>query len=209
MNATSFSRFGGFLAAFVGLGGLVYGVLFAFIVKGTSVEVLRAWFVLAILGGLAVTGVFVALYERLRKTDPSLALWALLLGVAAGLGQMLNASVALGYHVHVTPPPGTFDGTPDPLGILRFGLNGVALFLAGLIMARDKDFPEALGYLALVGGALLVVMYVGRLVGFINPATKLTLIPPFVYGFVVHPLFYVWLARSLLQPSSAAAPARP
>lgn len=32
-------------------------------------EYLRAWLVLAILGGLAVTGLFVALYERPRSTD--------------------------------------------------------------------------------------------------------------------------------------------
>src|SRR5919198_3286069 len=202
VDGTSFSRVGAFLAAFVGVGGLVYGILFALILKGTSTNVLRAWLVLAILGGLAVTGVFVALFERLRLTDPPLAMWALLLGVAAGLGQMLNASVALGYQIYVTPPPGTFEGTPDPVGILRFGLNGVALFLFGSVMVRARDFPRALGLLADAGGLLLVVMYVGRLAGFINPATKVTLIPPFLYGFVIHPVFYVWMARHLLRPQA-------
>ena len=41
----------------------------AYIVADAPTGVLRAWLVLAILGGLAVTGVFVALYERLRSTD--------------------------------------------------------------------------------------------------------------------------------------------
>jgi hypothetical protein len=156
VHDTSFSRVGAFLAAFVGVGGLAYGILFALIVKGTSTNVLRAWLVLAILGGLAVTGVFVALHERLRLTDPPLAMWALLLGVAGGLGQMLNASVALGYQIYVTPPPGKFEGTPDPLGILRFALNGVALILFGSVMARARDFPRALGLLAQAGGVLLL-----------------------------------------------------
>jgi hypothetical protein len=52
-------------------------------------------------------------------------------------------------------------------------------------------------------------MYVGRLAGFINPATKVTLIPPFLYGFVVHPGFYVWVARHLLRPQAQGAPAHP
>lgn len=201
MNQTSFSRLGGFLAAFVGFGGLVYGILFALIVKGTSVDVLRAWFVLAILGGLASSGVFVAMYERLRPTDASLALWAVLLGVAAGLGQTLNASAALGYHLFLTPPPGSFDGTPDPLGILRFGINGLALFLFGLIMIRDGRFLRTLGCLAVGAGILLVVSYVGRLGGFITPATRVTLIPPLLYGLVVHPVFYLGLARYLSRSS--------
>ena len=204
MKGISFTRLSGFLAAFVGLGGLAYGILFGLIVKGTSENVLRAWFVLAILGGVAVTGLFVTLYERLRPTDPSVALWAVLLGVAAGLGQMLNASVALGYHLNLTPPSGSSEVTPDPLGILRFGVNGLALLLFGVIMTRDRAFPRTLGFLALSGGVLLVVSYVGRLSGFITPGTRVTLLPPFLYGLVVHPLLFLGLARHLLKPLSPA-----
>lgn len=206
MDRWSFQRFAGASAMFVGIGGLVYGILFAYIVAGTSRGVLMTWFALAIFGGLAVTVVFVALQERLRVVDRAVAVWALLLGVVAGLGQMLNASVALGYRLDSSaPPPGNFDGTPDPLGLLRFGLNGVALFLFGWLMTRGGDLPKALGYLAQIGGVLLVVMFVGRLTGFINPDTRVTLIPPFVYGFAVHPLFYLWLGRHLLRPSVTAA----
>jgi hypothetical protein len=200
VNTTSFYRLAGWLATFIGIGGLAYGILFASIVEGASGAVLNTWFVLAILGGLAATGLYVALYERLRDVSPAVALLALLLGVAAGLGQMLNASVALGYATEAAvSPPGDFDGTPDPLGILRFGIQGIALFLFGWLLAKDRQLPKALGLLAQFAGFLLVVMYVGRLAEIIDPAERITLIPPLLYGLLVHPVFYVWLGRELLR----------
>jgi hypothetical protein len=148
-----FERFGGFLAAFVGVGGLVYGILFAYIVEGAPSGVVTTWLVLAVLGGFAVTGVFAAVYEPLRDTEAgAVARWALLLGAVAGLGQMLNASVALGFELN-PPAEGAVPEGPDPLGILRFGLNGVAVFLFGWAMTRSDRFPKALAYLAEVARA--------------------------------------------------------
>jgi hypothetical protein len=192
----SFDRFGAWLAISVGVGGLVYGALFAYIVAGAPTWILRTWLGLAILGGLAATGVFVALFERLDGAGGAVARWALHLGVVAALGQLLNASVALGFDVN-PPPEGTFISEPDPLGILRFGLNGVALFLFGWAMVRSSALPRALGYLAEFGGVLLVAIYVGRVTGIIDPADRLTLIPPLLYGLAVHPILYVWLGRLL------------
>jgi hypothetical protein len=206
MQAWSFNRLGGYLAAFVGAGGLLYGILFAFISRGSGgAGVIEIWLVLGILGGLGVTGVFVALYERLKVTEHSYALWAVLLGVFGGLGQMLNSSIALG---GVIQGPAV-SGSVDPVGLFRFGLNGLALLLFGMVMLRAAGFPRDLAWLGLIGGALLVIMYAGRLTGFITPANEITLLPPLVYGFVVHPIFYLWLARILMPspaPARAAAP---
>lgn len=185
-------RLGAALAAILGVGGLVYGVLFVLVARGTTDAVLRVWLVTGVFGGLVAAGVFVAIYERTRATDRIVAMWALLIGVAGALGQTLNASVGLGYDVS-----GTSGSTPDPLGILRFAFTGIALLLFGWVMTRDTTLPRPLSFVALSGGALLVVMYVGRIAGFITPANKYTLIPPFLYGLVVHPVFYLWLARVL------------
>jgi hypothetical protein len=35
--------------------------------------------------------------------------------------------------------------------------------------------------------------YVGRLTGVIDPADRITLIPPLLYGLLLHPVLYVWL----------------
>jgi hypothetical protein len=198
------TRLGGILSIFVGVGGLLYGILFAYIVAGSPTWVSRTWLVLAMLGGLAVTGVFVALYQQLSPVDHAIALWAALLGVVAGLGQMLNASVGLGYALNPAPE-GAYVSEPDPLGILRFGLNGVALLIFAWVMLRS-ELPKGLTYLAEVGGVLLVVMYLGRLTGIIDPAERITLIPPIVYGLLVHPVLYAWLGRELLRVRRPAAP---
>jgi hypothetical protein len=201
VNTNPFVRLAGILSVFVGVGGLAYGILFAAIVEGAGVGVQRTWILLAVLGGLAACGVFAGLYERFRDVFPAVARLALLFGVLAGVGQLLNASVALGYSLETAPPPpGDFEGTPDPLGILRFGLNGVALFLFAWVMLRDGRVPKSLAYLGQLGGVLLVVMYVGRLTGIIDPAERITLIPPLLYGLAVHPIFYLWLGRELLRP---------
>jgi hypothetical protein len=52
----SFERLAGWLALFVGAGGLAYGILFAAIVEGASGAVVNAWLLLAIFGGLAASG---------------------------------------------------------------------------------------------------------------------------------------------------------
>ncbi len=203
MNGSSFRRLAAFLAVFVGLGGIAYAILFAFIVAGTSPQVFRAWLILGILGGLAATGVFVALYQHLRETDAAMALWALLLGVMAAIGQVVNAAVALGHELN--PAVSGSAMTPDPLGVLRFGLNGLALFLFGSVLIRDRGFPKALGYLAALGGLLLVVIYLLRLTAVIDPTQHVTLIPPFLYGFLVHPILYVWLGGVLARPGIEVA----
>lgn len=205
----SFGRLAGALSIGVAVGGLAYALLFGWIVLGPPDGVFEAWLVLGILGGLAVTGVFVGAYEAFRDLGRPFLLWALLLGVGAGLGQMLNASVALGYEMGAAvPPPGGFEGTPDPVGILRFGINGLALFLLGWVITRAPGLPRALGLLAELGGVLLVIMYVGRLTGVIDTAQRLTLIPPVAYGLLVHPVFFAWLGSSLRRRTAAARPGR-
>jgi hypothetical protein len=196
-TGTGSERLGAVLAALVAVGGFVYGVLFVLVARGTTDAVVRTWLVTGILGGLVAAGAFVALFERIKVADPLVATWALVVGVAGALGQTLNASVTLGYDV-----TGTSGSTPDPLGILRFAFTGIALVLFGWVMTRDATIPRALSGVGVVGGVLLVIMYVGRVAGFITPVNKYTLIPPFLYGLVVHPVFYLWLSRVLWSAPS-------
>jgi hypothetical protein len=213
MRSASFDRFGGICAVLLGIGGLVYAILFAFVVAGSPTWVTGLWLTFLLAGGLLTTIVTVALYQRLRETDEGVALWALLLGFAAAVGGFVHAAYQL-IPITSSNPGVIVPTTPaDPLGILRFGLAGVTLLILGWLIVRGGQFPRNLGYLAFFGGALLVFIYIGRLFDFITPADKITLIPPFLYGFIVHPLFYVWLGRELLRtampgptPSAASSP---
>lgn len=199
MRTASFDRLGARSAIWLGVGGLVYAILFAFVVAGSPTWVTGLWLTFLLAGGLLTTVVTVALYQRLRETDEGVALWSLLLGFASAIGGVVHASYQLIPIVYPNPLALSPTTPADPLGLLRFGISGVALLAVGWLIVRGGQFPRNLGYLAYFGGALLVFIYIGRLFDFITPADKITLIPPFLYGFIVHPLFYVWLGRELMR----------
>jgi hypothetical protein len=214
MRSVSFDRFGGNCAVLLGIGGLVYAILFAFVLDPDSPTwVTGLWLLFLMIGGFLTTVVAVALYQRLRETDEGVALWALLLGLAAAIGGIVHAGFQLLSLTNpVTVITATGERTPaDPVGVLRFGMSGITLLIVAWLIVRGGQLPRALGILGYIGGALLVFIYVGRLFDFITPADKVTLIPPFLYGFIVHPLLYVWLGRLLLRTagSEAAAVAGP
>lgn len=196
----TFDRFAGTSAILVGLGGLVYGVLFGAIVLGASRPVRITWLAVGLLGALLTTPVLVALYYRLRDTNRGFALLALLLGLAAALGQFENSALGLGSAV--TPEIGLEGEPSDPFGAFRFGLAGVALFIVGWLIRQGGALPRGLGSLAAAGGVLLVLVYLGRLTGVIDPATEVTTLPPLLYGLVVHPVFYVWLGVVLRRTAA-------
>ncbi|MDQ4006294.1 MAG: DUF4386 family protein [Actinomycetota bacterium] len=200
MATRTFERFAGAAAVTVGVGGLAYGVLFGWIVLGAPRSVALSWLTLGVLGSIFATPVTVALYYRLRDVDRGFALLALLLGLAAALGQFENSALALSRALS----PELGGAAPDPAGVFRFGLLGVALFLIGWLIVRGGTLPRGLGYLGQVGGVLLVLIYLGRLTGVIDPATEITVLPPVLYGVVIHPWFYVWLGRGLLATPGPA-----
>jgi hypothetical protein len=194
----TFERFAGTCAILVGVGGLAYGLLFGWIVLGAGRAVDITWLTLGLLGALLATAVSVALYYRLRETDRGFALLALLLGLVASLGQLENSALGLGNTL--TPELG---GAPsDPYGAFRFGLTGVALFIVGWLILRGGALPRGMGWLGIAGGVLLAMVYLGRLTGVIDPATKITVLPPVLYGIVIHPAFYVWLGIELRRTAA-------
>ena len=69
--------------------------------------------------------------------------------------------------------------------------------MAALII-RGRAFPRALGWLALILGALLVVLYLGRLI-VLDPTSPLILGPAVLTGFLLNPAWNVWLGLSLWQ----------
>jgi hypothetical protein len=193
-----FQRFAGVSSILVGLGGLVYGVLFGAIVYGAGRGVVLTWLTFGLAGAALATPVAVALYLRLRDTDRAFALLALLFGFVAALGQLENSSLALAISV------GDMVGeSSDPAGHFRFGLLGLSLFIVGYLILRGGALPRGLGFLGVAGGILLLLTYVGRVTGVIDPDTKITVLPPVLYGVVVHPIFYVWLGLTLRRQAEA------
>ncbi len=194
-RSAPFERFAGVCAILAGVSGFLYAV--AFVILQSAL--FSGLFLM--LTGLFTTAALVAVYERLRETDPSFALLALLLGVAGALGSAVHGGYDL---ANVINPPASMPDLPnpvDPRGLLTFGVAGIALFVIAWLIIRGRRFPRGLGYLGYVSAVLLLVLYLGRLIVF-DPTSPVILGPALLNGFLVNPIFYLWLGLTLLRGRS-------
>ena len=157
------------------------------------------------LGGLLGTVALVAVYVRLRETDASFALLALVLGITGAMGSAIHGGFDLSNAVH---PPATINldlpSQIDPRGMLTFGLAGLGLWVVAWLVVRGSRLPTGLGYFGYVTGALLIVVYLARLL-ILDPTSPLVLVPALLAGFVASPIWYVWLGLSLWRNRTGSA----
>jgi hypothetical protein len=203
VEESRFDRFAGACAILASAGALLYAIAFV-IVARSSPDLgggLAALFLTS--GGILGSAVLVALYGRLREADPGFALWGFLLGFTGAMGSTIHGGFQLANVLH---PPAAAVGADlpseiDPRGILTFGVAGLAvLVFAWLIVARGGRFTLRLGYTGLLFGALLILTFLARLV-VLDPGSPLVLAPAGLAGFIVGPLWYLWLGLELLRHS--------
>jgi hypothetical protein len=192
---TSFENFAGWCAVLAGLSGFLYSI--SFIVLQS--DLLSALFLM--LGGLFSAAALTALYQRLRGTESGFALLGLLFTVSAVLGSTIHGGYDLANALH---PPASADLGPnaiDPRGLLTFGVSGLGIFLLSWLMTKDMNFPKGLAYLGYLSAILMIILYLSRLI--ILQATSLAIvIPALLEGFIVNPLWYIWLGRNFLRSQS-------
>lgn len=206
MRTLTFQRFAGLCALGIPFGAITFAALFITIVEGG--ENSEAWFALLLVGGVITIPVMIGVYGLLRPADEGFATLALVLGLLGALGEILHGGYELA--AQVTPPPHYSEGVEGvSKGVLRYLVAGLALLVIGWLITRSGELPTLLGYLALFGGVLLVVIYFGRLYDFITPASYKRLIPPILYGFVVHPFLYGWLGLLLWRADVVAGAGSP
>jgi hypothetical protein len=200
----AFDRFAALCALLGGPGALAYAALFISIVEGNTDT--APWFAVLLGGALLTVPVMIALYQRLRVVDEGFALLAFLLGLGGALGGVLHGGYELAA-IETPPSQGYYPGLESvSKGVLRYFVAGLALLVIGWLVHRSGRFHRGLAYLATFGGILLVVIYFGRLFDFVKPGDYARLIPPILYGFVVHPLFYGWLGLVLWRTAPRPAP---
>jgi hypothetical protein len=196
-TSSAYERFAGVCAVLVGGLTLLYSISFIILIN----EPLSSFCLLA--NGLLATAVLVALYERLRSTDGSFALWALLLGLAGAIGSALHGGYDL---AAVLRPHGPIDANlpsaMDPRGLLTFGATGLALWVFAWLMLRSGQLPKPLGYLGYLVAALQIILYLGRLIVF-DAKNPVIVVPALVAGFVATPIFFIWLGVSLWRGARA------
>src|SRR5438045_3241403 len=139
----SLDRWASSFATAVGVGGLLYGLLFIWIVQGSPDWVPQVWFALLVLGGLLSVAVAVVLFQRLRPVDEGLALTSLLLGLAGALGGVVHGGFNLA--AVINPTSVGDEASPDPGGVFRYLTAGLALLVVGWLVvaagARTSPFP--------------------------------------------------------------------
>ena len=98
--SASYERFAGICAILTGVVGFVYSVAFV-ILRSMPLQS-----VCLLLSGLVGTAALVAVYGRLRETDASFALWALLLGLVGAIGSAIHGGYDLANAGGSASPPG-------------------------------------------------------------------------------------------------------
>jgi hypothetical protein len=196
-SSSAFERFAGVCAIVAGALTLLYSVSFIILVN----EPLSSFCLLA--NGLLASAVLVALYQRLRTTDASFALWALLLGLAGSIGSTLHGGYDLAavLHEHAAVDP-NLPSAMDPRGLLTFGATGLGLWVFAWLILRSGQLPKPLGYLGYLVSALQIILYLGRLIIF-DARNPVIVIPALVAGFLATPIFYIWLGVSLWRGARA------
>jgi hypothetical protein len=190
---TSFEKFAGWGAVLAGLSGFLYSI--SFIVLQNNL--LSALFLM--LGGLFSTSALTALYQRLRETESGFALLGLLLTLSAALGSAIHGGYDLANALHPPASPNTdLPNAIDPRGLLSFGVAGLGLFLLSWLLTKELSFPRGLAYLGYLSAVLMIVLYLGRLI-ILQATNPAIVIPALLEGFIVNPLWYVWLGRILMR----------
>ena len=195
--SSTYERFAGACAVLTGVVGFGYAVAFV-ILRSTTFSAL-----FLMLGGLLGAAALVAIYARLKETDASFALWGLILGAVGAIGSAIHGGYDLANALH--PPAAVNLDLPsqiDPRGLLTFGVAGLGLWVIAWLILRGGQFSKWLGYLGYVTAALLIIIYLARLI-VLDATSPLVLAPALLAGFVASPVWYVWMGVSLWKGARA------
>jgi hypothetical protein len=196
MLSRAYERFAGTCALLAAAVGVAYSLTFVIIVADEPKWAQVANGALLLSGGLLAVVVLIAVYERLREVEPAFALLALVLGLAGGLGSAIHGAEEFAIEVRREGAIDTGLSAVDPRGFLTFAVSGLAFLLVGWLVRRGAAFPRRLADLSLLAGALLVLVYLGRLVIF-DPDNAVLLVVAAITGFLVTPALYAWLGLVL------------
>ena len=193
---TTFEKFAGWGAILAGLSGFLYSISFIVLQN----DLLSALFLM--LGGLFSTSALTALYQRLRGTESGFALLGILFSLSAVLGSAIHGGYDLANVLH--PPASINTDLPnpiDPRGLLTFGVSGLGLFILSWLISQDMSLPKRLASLGYVSAILMIILYLGRLT-ILQATSPVIVIPALLEGFIVNPLWYIWLGLTFFRSQS-------
>src|SRR5206468_7730734 len=80
-----------------------------------------------------------------------------------------------------------FASAIDPRGMLTFGVMGLSLWVIAWLMLRGTQFPRGLAHLGYVTAALLIIVYLARLI-VLHPSSLLVVVPALLLRFLASPI---------------------
>ncbi len=203
MESRSFERFGSVMAILAGIAGFLYAVSFIILRNALASSLCL------LVTGLLTTVALIALYYRLQTTGGPFAFYALLMGVAGAFGAAIHGGYDLAYNVNIpSPAPApevlALPSQIDPRGLLTFGFMAIGLFFFSWLITRSRVMPNSLGYLGYLSAIMLVILYIGRLI-ILDPTNPMILVPALLNGFILGPLFYLWIGAALWRPATVVS----
>ena len=200
--SAAYERLAGAGAIAAGIGGIVYSVAFlGGVVAGWAPELGVTVAAIALMvGGFLSVLVLVALYRRLVGSAAAVGLLGLMLVAVGATGAMVHGGYDLANAIHAPVTDvlaeAELPSAIDPRGLLTFGITGFGLFVLAWQSRRSGTLPAGLATLGMVVGALLIVVYLGRLI-ILTPTNLLVAVPAAATGLVLSPLFYIRLGIEL------------
>ncbi len=186
-------RLAGACAVIAGVIGFLYSASFVVVAAGAAPQLgLGPSWVLLLFGSFAL----VVVYLRVREVEPTVALWSLVLGAAGAIGAAVHGAYELA--LSLNPPAATqlIPSEIDPRGFLTFGMTALALFGISWLMRRGGGFPGGLARLGISRARCWCSSTSGDWLSSPRP-TRSWLVPAALEGFIVNPVWYIWLGLSL------------
>jgi hypothetical protein len=187
----AFARRAGVQAYLIAAFSLVYAVVFLAFVRNHPENTQAAALASALIagGGLSAT---IATTSVAARIGGDARWWLTALGVGYGLLSAAHGTFeAIAIQQNVPLPS---ISPTDPRGLATFGLAGLWLFALGLeTVAGSGTLPRSLGWLAIVGGLDLVVLFFATVAGH----EGIILASGGLASVILVPAFWIWAGRVL------------
>ena len=187
----AFSRRAGFQAYLIAAFSLVYAVVFLGFVRNHPENVQAAALAWALIAGAGLAAT-VTTTSTAARIGGDARWWLTAIGVGYGLLSAAHGTFAA---VAVEQGISASDLSPtDPRGLATFGLAGLWALTLGLeTVAGNGTLPRNLGWLAIVSGIDLIVLYVAT----VAQVEGLILVSGGLASVILVPAFWIWTGRIL------------
>jgi hypothetical protein len=192
-----FDKFAGISAILAAGVSVLYGVFFALALRGSETTATPSAVLLMVSGLLGIV-VVCALYLLFKNLDAGFALLAVVLGVLGAGGAFVHGAYDLSTLVGPGEVVATGVNAIDPRGVLVFGISALSVLIFARLIVIGTRLPLKLGWIGYGLAGLLLLLYLGRLL-VLDPSQPVLRLSAILAGFVLNPLWNLWIGVELLR----------